>query len=402
MAAEVHAKARVDTEDLSPWRQAGPVVRRRRRRMLLGVVVSFTVIAAVTGFPTGREVITAWLLVSLFAACGGEVRVWRRAVVRDWLPLLAVLFAYDLLRGVANEVGGWIFNLHPWKSSLDSPSSRARAHLTEPLDLDKSLFGGHVPTVWLQQHFYDPGVAHWYDRVATSVYLSHFLVSLGLAVVLWCVSYSLFRKYLTVLVTLTLVTLVTYVLYPAAPPWMAALNGFTPEVHRVVQDTLGVLGGETLNTVVEKGAAYSNPVAAMPSLHAAIPMMLLLFFWPEVRFLGRVFLSIYTLLMAVTLVYTGEHYVADILLGWVYAALVVTIIRMLWRRSSNDSSLGESAVAVLVDSSLRSDAALGAKRHLPDEERADEGGHDHARHGNENGVHAVGEALEDDPFGRPR
>ena len=42
---------------------------------------------------------------------------------------------------------------------------------------------------------------------------------------------------------------------------------------------LSVLGGETVNTAVEKGAAYSNPVAAMPSLHAAIPMMLVLLFW---------------------------------------------------------------------------------------------------------------------------
>lgn len=334
MTAEVQESTPADPQDLSPWRQAGPAVRRRRRRLLLAVVIAFTVIAALTGFPTGREVLTFWLLATLLAACGGDVPTWRRAVVRDWLPLLAVLFAYDLVRGLANEVGGYLFNLPYWASSPGHPGSMARAHLTEPLGADTFMFGGHVPTVWLQQHLYDVGVAHWYDRVAVPIYLSHFLVSLILAIVLWCVNYRLFKSYLATLVTLTLVTLATYLLYPAAPPWMASLNGHLPDVHRVVQSTLSVLGGETLNSAVEKGAAYSNPVAAMPSLHAAIPMMLLLFFWPEVRVRGRLFLATYALAMGTTLVYTGEHYVIDVLVGWLYAAAVVVTLRWLARRRS--------------------------------------------------------------------
>ena len=334
MSAQVQEATQAGDVDLSPWRLAGLRARQRRRRLLLGVVVVFTLSVAFAGVPTGREWLTFWLLLTLFAACGGEFGVWRRAVVRDWLPLLAVLFAYDLLRGLANEIGGTLFGLPLWRSNPDNILSVVRAHLSEPISVDETLFHGHVPTVWLQQHFYDPGVAHWYDRVAVPVYLSHFLVSLVLAIVLWCVNYPLFRRYLAVLVSLTLITLTTYVVYPAAPPWMAALNGRLPEAHRVVQSTLGVLGGETVNSAVEKGAAYSNPVAAMPSLHAAIPMMLLLFFWPEVRRRGRAFLALYTGLMALTLVYGGEHYVADVLLGWVYAAVVVFTLRAVWRRTS--------------------------------------------------------------------
>lgn len=311
------------SDDLSPWRSAGPLARQRRRRLLLLTVVAFTVIAGFTGFPTGREVITFWLLATLLAACGGEFKVWRRAVVRDWLPLLAVLFAYDLLRGVANEVGGALFNLQRYASNPDVAASRARANMTEPIEVDRWLFNGKVPTVWLQQKLYTPGVAHWYDRIILCCYLSHFLVSLMLAVVLWCVNYKLFRTYLAGLVTLTLITLVTYVLVPAAPPWMAGLNGYLPPVDRVVQATLSTIGGETLNSAVERGAAYSNPVAAMPSLHAAIPMFLFLFFWREVRARGRAFLAAYALLMAFSLIYAGEHYVADVLAGWLYAAISV-------------------------------------------------------------------------------
>jgi len=262
------------------------------------------------------------------------VRLWRRAVVRDWLPLLGVLFAYDLLRGVANEVGGYLFDLNRY---LSGPGQTARAHLTEPIAADKALFGGHVPTVWMQEHLFTAGVAHWYDAVIVPVYLSHFVVSLLLAIVLWCVNYPLFRRYLTALITVTVAALATYVLYPAAPPWMAALNGKLGagvQIHRVVQETLVTLGGNTLDSAVEQGAAYSNPVAAMPSLHAAIPMMLALFFWGSVRLRGKIILALYAGGMAFVLVYGGEHYVIDILLGWVYALVTVLCLRALERRRS--------------------------------------------------------------------
>jgi membrane-associated phospholipid phosphatase len=332
VTAEVEESARPPQEDLSPWRSAGPQARQRRRRLLLVTIVAFTVIAGFTGFPTGREVITFWLLAALFAACGGEVTTWRRAVVRDWMPLLAVLFAYDLLRGVANEIGGYLFGLHRYASNLEEAASSARANMTEPIAVDKWLFHGRVPTVWLQDKLYTPGVAHWYDRIIMICYLSHFLVSLVLAVVLWCVNYKLFRTYLAALVTLTLITLATYVLVPAAPPWMAGLNGYLPHVDRVVQATLRTIGGETLNSAVEQGAAYSNPVAAMPSLHAGIPAFLLFFFWREVRLRGKVLLTGYMLLMAFSLVYAGEHYVADVLAGWLYAGMSVAAVRLVVRR----------------------------------------------------------------------
>ncbi|MCW2500254.1 MAG: phosphoesterase PA-phosphatase related protein [Frankiales bacterium] len=330
MTAELEEALPLAPSETSPWRMAGLQARQRRRRLLLGVVVLFTLFLAVFGVPTGREWLTSWMLVTLFAACGGDFSVWRRAVVRDWLPLLGVLFAYDLLRGIANEMGGSLFGLAQLASNPNNAVSSARAHLTEPIEADKALFGGQVPTVWLQERFYDPGVAHWYDRVAVPIYLSHFLVSLTLAIVLWCVNYPLFKRYLAAFVTLTVVVLTTYVLFPAAPPWMAGLNNaFGPgvQIDRVIQGTLHVIGGETVNTAVEKGAAYSNPVAAVPSLHAAIPALLMAFFWTEVRKRGKVFLAVYTALMGLTLVYSGEHYVFDVLLGWLYALIVVLVLR---------------------------------------------------------------------------
>jgi hypothetical protein len=47
----------------------------------------------------------------------------------------------------------------------------------------------------------------------------------------------------------------------------------------------------------------------------------------------------YVLVMAFTLVYTAEHYVVDILLGWVLAAMVLLVMRCFecWRRRAADA-----------------------------------------------------------------
>lgn len=331
---EVDPSSRLDAAD-SPWRSATPAQRYRRRRLLVAVTVLFALVGAVFGFPTGREVITGWVLAFLFAACAGDARVWRRVVVRDWLPLIAVLFLYDFLRGSAEHVGAAFADLPTLQADRLNPEITAKAHVTEMIDADKALFGGQVPTVWLQQHFHDPGVVHWWDAIAVPVYFSHFVLSLGVAVALWAVSYRLYRRYAWTLVTLTVVTLMTYAAFPAAPPWMAGLpaNDVLPDVARVVSDTLKSMGGSTVNSAVERGAAYSNRVAAMPSLHAAVPMMLLAFAWPMVGWLARAGLSLYTVVMAATLVYSGEHYVVDALLGWLYAVAAVLAIRWWFGRT---------------------------------------------------------------------
>ena len=64
-------------------------------------------------------------------------------------------------------------------------------------------------------------------------------------------------------------------------------------------------------------------VAAVPSLHAAFTALVVMFLWDRVRPGLRPLLALYPLAMALTLVATGEHYVFDILLGWLYAAAVM-------------------------------------------------------------------------------
>jgi membrane-associated phospholipid phosphatase len=162
---------------------------------------------------------------------------------------------------------------------------------------------------------------------------------------LWTASYARFRHFTATFLTLTGLTLTTYALFPAMPPWMAGETvgphgeTYLPFVERVTSHTLVTSGIPTIHSAVQQGEAYANPVAAVPSFHAAVPLLVLLVFWPALHRLGRTLLVAYVLGMAFTLVYGGEHYVVDVLLGWAYAgasvAAVALVLRVRRRRREN-------------------------------------------------------------------
>lgn len=147
-----------------------------------------------------------------------------------------------------------------------------------------------------------------------------------MAAALWRLKPERFRQFRTMVVALAFSGAATYALFPAVPPWMAAQEHLIPDVTRVTLHTSHHLGVHAVGALFERGVTASNPVAAVPSLHAAFPLLLLLFFWSSGRWV-RLALGTYTLAMALTLVYTAEHYVTDVCLGWAYAAGVVWVAR---------------------------------------------------------------------------
>jgi len=75
----------------------------------------------------------------------------------------------------------------------------------------------------------------------------------------------------------------------------------------------------------------SNPVAALPSLHSAFPVLIALFLRGIKRWLTA--LSwIYAAAMAVALVYAGEHFVFDTAMGWSYAFATYAVVQVAYAR----------------------------------------------------------------------
>jgi membrane-associated phospholipid phosphatase len=118
----------------------------------------------------------------------------------------------------------------------------------------------------------------------------------------------------------------TFALYPADPPWLGGQEGRIAPVARIVAPIGGHVPLVDFDTLWETGTRYANDVAAMPSLHAAYTLLISLFLVPRLRSRWRHLLWLYAPVMAFALVYTGEHYVADIVAGWIYCVVVYVAI----------------------------------------------------------------------------
>jgi membrane-associated phospholipid phosphatase len=273
----------------------------------IAYAVALAVSIAVDGLPLARDQLFFWLLLGLAAFSAAAWRSWG-VLLAEWLPLLVLLVGYDYLRGAV-------------------PASPDTAHIHLQIDVDRlPTLGGDVPTVWLQDHLYDVSHLHVWDYATWAVYMSHFFAIWIVAAVLWRVAHERFRRYVVLLVLVTLAAFATYWLYPAQPPWLAAQHGDIGPVARIVPYVWGQLGVRTASSVWEGHGDLVNLVAAMPSLHASYPAMLLLFFWPAGWWV-RAGLGLYTVAMAFALVYSGEHFVVDILVGWAFTAIAFALVR---------------------------------------------------------------------------
>ncbi len=270
-----------------------------RRCALVLYFVALLLWSAHYGIPVQRELVILWTCGALACASLGRPVRQVRQLVLDWLPIVVVLWAYDLSRGAADSLGIGIHS-HPM------------------IDFDRFLFLGQTPTEWIQARIYEPGVVHWWDVVFTLVYTSYFIVPFALAGVLWARDRLAFLRFTKRLVSLALAGLATYILFPATPPWMAAQSGLLEGVHRTTSSGWDVLGVGTAGLFSE-GQAGVNLVAAVPSLHSAFTALVALFLWGRVRPRLRPLLLLYPLAMGLTLISTGEHYFFDVLLGWLYA-----------------------------------------------------------------------------------
>jgi len=273
-------------------------------------VVALAVTVASWGLPLAHDQLFMWLLLGLAAFGIGAWRSWGTMLLA-WLPLLALLVAYDYLRQAV---------------AVDT----LQAHVSPQIALDRWLGFGHVPTVWLQQHLWH-GDPRPYDYAVWGVYMTHFFAVWIVAALLWRSSRRRFAHYSAVTVLLTMSAFLVYWAYPAQPPWLASDALHIGPVERIVPMVWDDLGVPTIQSVYDNGNLV-NTVAAMPSLHAAYPMMLALFFWAGAGPRLRALLVSYVLAMAFALVYSGEHFVSDILAGWLMAGCAVAVVALARRR----------------------------------------------------------------------
>lgn len=326
--------------------EVSPDIRERRLTIVRRVAVAVWAVVVVyrtatDGFAFNRELLLLYIAAGLLAGSIGQARKMFY-VIRDWLPFALVLIAYDLSRGAADLIGRP--TLWHWQVSAD-----------------RALFFGNVPTVWLQERLKLPHPP-WWEVVISTVYMSFFILPYVIAALLWLRNREEWKAFVRLFVGLSFAALVIYALLPAAPPWAAARctpadveggpagprcmfrpargvpdggllgamqttqEGANNWVERIVGRGWGKLNLHSATALLDQGQASVNLVAAIPSLHAGLSLAIAAFLWHRLHRGWRPVLVGYVLIMAFTLVYTAEHYVIDILLGWALAVAVIVAL----------------------------------------------------------------------------
>ncbi|MCU1397426.1 MAG: hypothetical protein JWN62_535 [Acidimicrobiales bacterium] len=250
--------------------------------------------------------ISVGISVFIFIVIGHLGRPLRRWawLVFDCLCYSVMWFCYEESRGWADRAG---FELQVFA----------------PRNIDRFLFFGNDPNVVLQRHFYNPKVIHWYDKVASTTYFTHFIFPVIAIAVVWVTSHREWARFMKRFASLLIVSCAMFVVLPTAPPWMASSKyHILPKLARHTGRGFTSLGLKGFVNSWQSALDWGNAVAAMPSLHSAFALFVPAFFLPRIKpkWLKAIVLC-FPIVMLTSLVYFGEHWVIDGLVGWTLVGL---------------------------------------------------------------------------------
>ncbi len=283
--------------------------RTRNDRILLGSMAIYALVLVGLALARGVELTPA--VVALAAALIAVLALRRRLPFRDWLPLVAVALAYELIRGYRVALA-------------------AMVHVAGIVAIERDLLGGNLATGILQSALHP---MHGVDPIAvgaTIIYVLHVPLPIAVAGFLWVRRRSVFYDYVAAMVVLSMAAFITYLLLPVAPPWWAAAHGFVPGPNGHPAITYlqpaafaGLADSAGLNGAAIFSIAFGNispdQIASFPSIHAAYPFLA---FLVARRVLGRSrwIVLAYAVAAWFSIVYLGDHYLVDVIAGIAYAA----------------------------------------------------------------------------------
>ena len=276
-----------------------------RRVLLLTYGSIFLWSLVVNGIPVDRLAVLAWMLAAFIIAGVGRSREEMRLMVRDWIALVVIYMIYDYSRGTADQLGIGV-------------------NYTLPRDIDRFMFFGRDPNVWMQSLLLRSDV-RWYDVGGSIIYMLHFVLPVIPLAMLRVRNRGEWLRYVRRFALTLYIAVGCFIVFPSAPPWMAARDGFLQPVYRITGRGWWELNLKTVSRTLDRGAAVLNSVAAMPSLHAGMSMLVALWFTRNAPRWVRIVAMAYPVAMMFTLVYFGEHWVIDCFVGWlvVFAAFAI-------------------------------------------------------------------------------
>lgn len=223
-----------------------------------------------------------------------------KEMLKRFLPFVAILLVYEMFRGIV-------------------PHLNHRVEYMWMPHIDRLMFGGTLPTTTLQNWWWH-GHAMWYDFLFYLTYMMHFVFPIALALIVWKFRPAKYWQVVVSYLAASFSGFMVFLLFPAAPPWMASNMALIEPIRRISSDVWWSLGIHNFPSVYNQ--ISPNPVAAVPSLHAAYATLFALFITTLFKSPFRLLVWIYPLLIYVGTVYMGEHYAIDEILGALLAVAV--------------------------------------------------------------------------------
>ncbi len=273
------------------------------------VIVLLAAFLVLTGIFIGLR-IDHFLVTALFVVLFFSCKPARKLAVA-LLPFIVFAISYDWMRVYPN------YEVNP----ID---------VRGLYEAEKSLFGFTaggvrlIPCEYFALHHC--AVADFFAGV---FYLCWVPVPIAFGVVLYLMGKrELYLRFSMVFLLVNLIGFAGYYIHPAAPPWYAMNYGFEP-ILNTPGNTAGLARFDAMTGWAVFEGIYgrnANVFAAVPSLHAAYMLVTLAY-----AVMGRCkkgLIALFAVIMAgiwCTAVYSGHHYIIDVLLGISCALLGILI-----------------------------------------------------------------------------
>jgi membrane-associated phospholipid phosphatase len=230
-----------------------------------------------------------------------------RTFFLDWAPLFAFWLVYDRLRLIQSLL-------------------YARVAVESPFMIERAAFGwmsgGDVPAhwahAWLTSH--SGALALSVEWIAQIIYFSHLFVVPVVIIGLWILGVSRqehrgsFLRHIRAFTILNFAAIVLYLLLPVAPPWWVSLNGMTQPTAALVSQAnmAAAMPGALIQGMIRNASQW---FAAVPSLHGAYPVLLLLLFPRSKNRVAFSIIALYAAGMWISTVLLNQHYIIDLVAG---------------------------------------------------------------------------------------
>jgi membrane-associated phospholipid phosphatase len=242
-----------------------------------------------------------------------DVRRAEAVDVRRWLERLSLPVTRRRVRGVARNVSVLRVIAWPAYTAATLPYIALRSAVDDigmprlgiAAGVDRVVGLGSTPTERLQDWLFVEELSA-FDWLWAAAYFSWFFLPLLVTAYVLMFRWDKFLSLASFELALFYAPLVSFLLLPTEPPWMGT------DATRMIY-----------LTAAEPISLDGNPVAALPSLHVALPAALAL--WAHGEGFRRL-TGLYVVqasLIAFAVVYLGEHYVVDVAAGVALAVFAV-------------------------------------------------------------------------------